>query len=92
MGRPTAFDGMMHEICVGMGFCGSIVDNQPCHITDFIPKTGQVSADQFVLWVLRAEGMSDLGSQNEYYESLKAVFLKHMKADNVDAQTLAFGK
>ncbi|MEM7571085.1 MAG: hypothetical protein AAF337_14940 [Pseudomonadota bacterium] len=92
MGQPTAFDGMMREICVEMGFCGSVVDEQPRHVTDFIPKTGQVSADQFVLWVLKAEGMSNLGVYNEHYESLKAVFLKHMKGDTVDAQTLAFGK
>ena len=48
MARPNKFDGMLHEYCVILGFCGSVRDCKPLHVTDFIPETGQVSADEFV--------------------------------------------
>jgi hypothetical protein len=35
------FDGMMHEFCVGIGFCGCVKDGKPLHVTDFIQKPGQ---------------------------------------------------
>jgi hypothetical protein len=40
MGRPNAFDGMMDEFCLGLGFCGCVKDGKPLHVTDFIPETG----------------------------------------------------
>lgn len=85
MTKPTIFDGMINEVCVKMGFCGSVVDGEPRHVTDFIPKTGPVSAEQFASWVLIAEGMSP-EQERGFWHSLKAVFVKHMKADVVDAK------
>jgi hypothetical protein len=47
MGYPNALDGMMHEFCVRLGWCGCIRDGKPLHVSDFIPATGPVSADEF---------------------------------------------
>ena len=93
MGRPNAFDGMMHEFCVGLGFCGCVKDGKPLHISDFIPETGLVSADEFVRWLIMADGLDpDQPSATEirrrWIPQLKAVFVKHMGADVVDASNL----
>ncbi len=84
MARPNKFDGMMHHYCVGLGFCGSVEDGKPLHVTDFIPETGQVSADEFVQWILISEGLKD----NDDTWGLREVFVKHMGAEFVDASEL----
>ena len=92
MGRPNAFDGMMHEFCVKMGFCGGIKDGKPLHVTDFIPETGPVSADEFVSWLVTADGFDpddpSAAEIRRWMPELKAVFVKHMGADVVDASNL----
>jgi hypothetical protein len=95
MSRPNAFDGMMHEFCVGLGWCGCVKDGRPLHVTDFIPVTGPVSADEFARWLIMADGLDP----NQLYPSesrswmpqLKAVFVKHMGADVIDAGKLRSG-
>ena len=78
---------MMHDVCVGMGFCGRIDDGEPRHVVDFIPKSGAVSADQFASWVLKAEGMpSETG--DPFWNDLRAVFVKHMNSETIDAELL----
>lgn len=86
MTKPNKFSGMMQEYCVGKGFCGSIVDGDPCHIRDFIPKTGEVSADQFVTWLLQAENMEP--KYSSWRTELVKVFIKHMGSYSVDASML----
>ena len=90
MGRPTKFDGMMHEVCVGMGFCGSVVNGQPRHVIDYIPNSGTVAADQFASWLLEAEGMPSEPSE-AFWSDLRAIFVKHMGHETVDAQDLKGG-
>jgi hypothetical protein len=92
MPRPNAFDGMMHEFCVTLGFCGSVKDGKRLHVSDFIPETGPVSADEFARFLLLADGFdldrlsdSDL---RRWMIRLKAVFVQHMKTDAVDAGKL----
>jgi hypothetical protein len=62
MRRPTKFDGMMREFCVGLGWCGGMKDGKPVLVTDFIPDTGAVSADQLVEWLMVADG-ADLNTE-----------------------------
>jgi hypothetical protein len=93
MDRPNAFDGMMHEFCVGLGWCGGCVkDGKPLHVTDFIPETGLVSADEFARWIIMAEGLDpdqlNASEIRRWIPQLKAVFVKHMGADVVDASNL----
>jgi hypothetical protein len=91
MGRPNKFDGMMYELIVGLAWdCRSIKNGTPLLVTDFIPETGPVSADQFARWVIMAEGR-DPYQYRRQIPKLKAVFVKHMGADVVDASRLRSG-
>jgi hypothetical protein len=92
MGRPNAFDGMMHEFCAQMGWCGCAKGGKRLHVSDFIPETGPVSADEFARWLITAEGFDpdQLGpsDRRRWMPQLKAVFVKHMGADVIDASNL----
>jgi hypothetical protein len=94
MGKPNKFDGMMHELCVRLGWCGCIKDNKPLHVTDFIPASGLVSADEFAKWIIMADGIDPDQVSNDikrWMSQLKTVFVKHMGADNIDASQLRSG-
>ena len=86
MAKPTIYNGMMHEYCVKQGWCGSVIDGEPSHVSNFIPEKGLVSADQFVTWLMKAEGVdqSDIGKRR----NLIKIFIKHMGAYKVDATLL----
>ncbi len=87
------FDALMHEVCVGMGWCGGIVDDKPCHVRDFIPDEGTVSADQFVDWLFRADNLdpyAKLEIWQPHKDMLRAAFVKHMGSDVVDARALRY--
>jgi hypothetical protein len=87
MARPNSFDGMMYEFCAGLGWCGCVKDGKPLHVTQFIPVAGLVSADEFAKWVIMADGL-DPDQHRSWMPQLKAVFVKHMSADVVDARKL----
>ena len=95
MGRPNTLDGMMHEFCVGLGWCGCVKDGKPLHVSDFIPEAGPVSADEFARWLIMADGLDpDQLSASEirrWMPQLKAVFVKHMGADVIDASNFRSG-
>lgn len=92
MGRSNAFDGMMHEFCVGLGWCGCVKDGKRLHVSDFIPETGRVSAGEFARWLIMADGLDPdqlSGAEIRHWmPQLKAVFVKHMGADVIDASKL----
>jgi hypothetical protein len=87
----TRYNALMGEVCVRYGFCGSCVDGTPSHVGDLIPSSGPVTADQFVDWLVIADGL-DLTSFSEHRKPLKrqlrAAFIKHMGAEVVDASDL----
>lgn len=89
MNDKSAYDALLNEVCVGLGFCGSVVDGQPLHVDQFVPEHGAVSADQFVEWVFRAEGWSpEEGAASSHAAELRKAFVRHMGAEAVDAQQL----
>lgn len=90
MKRPTRFDGMMHEICVGLGFCGGTRIGVKTHVTDHIPETGVVTAAQFATWVMETEGVAP-GESDPIWSELRSVFVRHMGHAPVDAATLKRG-
>ncbi|MEM8985595.1 MAG: hypothetical protein AAGC95_02635 [Pseudomonadota bacterium] len=93
MSTKPDFDALMHEICVGMGFCGCIKRGSPLHVTSFIPSTGVVSADQFAEWVFLADNLNpntDRKSWGNHKNKLKSAFLRHMGAETVDAKSLQY--
>lgn len=63
MARTSKFDGMMQEVCVGMGFCGSHKEGKPLRVTQFIPAQGRVTAEEFAEWLLTAEAMNPAGTR-----------------------------
>lgn len=87
----TAYDALMHEICVGMGFCGCIKDGRPLHVRKFIPSRGPVTADQFAEWVFLADDINPCAEPKHWEhlkEEIKRAFVRHMGAEVVDARLL----
>ena len=92
MGRPNAFDGMIREFCVKLGWCGCVTDGKRLHLSDFIPETGPVSADEFARWLIAAEGFDpdqlSASERRRWIPQLREVFVKHMGAKVVDSSNL----
>jgi hypothetical protein len=80
-----AYNLLMHEVCVGLGWCGG-----PRHVGDYIPESGSVTADQFVEWLLEAEDADpyDLGKWQKHKDRLREAFVRHMGSEVVDASAL----
>ena len=78
----------MNEVCVGWGCCGCIKDGKPLHVDMFIPSQGKVSADQFVEWLFLAENLDPSLRPTSHWRELRAVFIKHMGSEVVDAKEL----
>jgi hypothetical protein len=91
MTANLAYDALMDEICVDLGFCGSIKDGKPLHVARFIPSRGPVTAEQFAEWVFLADDMNP-NSEPKRWENLrdkiKHAFVRHMGAEVVDAKML----
>jgi hypothetical protein len=87
------FEALMHEVCVERGWCGSVVNHQTLHVTDFFPESGEVTADQFVGWVFQADGVDpnkDRAKWERHIEGLRDAFIRHMGAPSVDARRLTW--
>ena len=89
-GSPN-YNALQHDVCVGRGWCGGVVDGKPSHVDYLIPDSGPVTADQFVEWLFIAEGL-DPHAQPDKWEThkvgLREAFIQHMGADVVDASAL----
>ena len=84
MSEKPGSNVLMHEVCAGKGWFGG-----PQHVTEFIPKSGVVTAAQFVDWLFKAEGAdTDLEKWQKHKEGLPEVFVRHMSGDAVDASSL----
>ena len=95
MTTKTGYDALMHEICVGMGFCGCVKYGKPLHVDDFIPEDGPVKAEQFIEWVFLADDMNpnvDPQKWQPHKDKMKAAFIKFMGGDVVDASKLRWSK
>jgi len=82
---------MLHEFCVKLGWCGSLKDGKQLHVSDFIPETRSVSADEFVRWLIVADGLTPAEIDASQLKQLEAVFVKHMGADVISAEALRSG-
>ena len=90
----VGYDALMHEVCVGWGFCGCIKDDQPLHVDLIIPTYGPVTADQFVEWVFLADGMNPNAEPEKWQRhkaAIRAAFIKYMGSEIVDAAQLQWG-
>ena len=91
MAQEVSYNALMHEVCVERGWCGSVVDGVPLHVDEFIPEGGLVTAEQFVDWLFRAEGIApdaEPAKWRPHKEGLRNAFILHMGGDAVDAQRL----
>ena len=85
------YDALMHEVCVVWGFCGCLKDGEALHVDLLIPPNGPVTADQFVEWVFLADGMNpnvDVERWRPHKDAIRAAFIEHMGAEEVDAANL----
>jgi hypothetical protein len=78
---------------ISRGWSGFSVndDGKPVHVRDLIPDTGTVTADQFVEWLILADGTQNMIGSSElsrWRRELKAIFVKHMGTAAVDAARL----
>ncbi|MDF7777056.1 hypothetical protein P1X14_17495 [Sphingomonas sp. AOB5] len=87
--HPMPFDRLLWALCVTYGCCGGIVDGEPVHVTDLLPGAGTVTASQFALAALAAEGIDDGDARARWMPRLEALFRKHMGADEMPAEALA---
>ena len=86
----TAYDKLLSEVCVRLGFCGSVVDNQPLHVDQFIPKSGSVTAEDFAAALFSAEGWDPEGpAAHELRPAISEAFARHMGGAEVDASLLS---
>ncbi|WP_448115465.1 hypothetical protein [Mesorhizobium amorphae] len=92
MKEETGFEALMHAVCVGHGYCGGMHGDRFVNVTDLIPKTGTVTADQFVDMLLIAEYENEQHRISpmslRHRDIFKAWFIEHMGSDAVDASRL----
>ena len=81
---------LMHYVCVGHGYCGTILDGSPMHVDNFIPDRGHVSAHQFAEWVMLADGYGPDSSPRRarHKNNIEVAFIKYMGAEVIPAQEL----
>lgn len=87
--HPSLFDRLSWDICVNGGWCGGIVDGNPTTVDNLLPRTGEVSSQQFAELTMRADGWPE-GEQLEekHLRWLQAKFVEHVGAESADAEDL----
>jgi len=88
---PNSANRLLSDLCVEQGCCGHYFDDEDIvlHVTDLLPKTGVVTAEEFAALALQAEGEKP---EDERYargfERIVALFVRHMGATAVPANAL----
>lgn len=93
MRTETGFDALMTFVCVDLGYCGCVKNEQAFDVTLLIPECGIVTADQFADWVFLADNQNPNVDRNGWLNQKKAIrdaFVKHMGSEIVDASRLQF--
>ncbi len=82
----AAYDNLMEEVCVRLGFCGAVVDGQPLHVDQFLPESGVLTSEEFADALFKAEGWDPDGSEAKTFRSsVREAFVRHMGASAMDA-------
>jgi hypothetical protein len=80
----AAYDKLLEEVCVRLGFCGSIVDGQPVHVDQFLPEDGVLTNEAFADALFKAEGWDPVGPQaRTFRDSVYVAFVRHMGGSEV---------
>src|SRR6218665_2965006 len=87
--HPSACDNLLWDICVNGGWCGGIVNGEPTHVDDLLPKTGTVTAKDFARLAVKADGWPDAEPvPAKHFIWLEAKFIEHLGASEVPCETL----
>ena len=80
------YDKLLEDVCVRLGFCGSVVDGQALHVDQFLPQSGVLTTEEFADALFRAEGWDPHGSEARTFRSnVREAFIRHMGGSEVDA-------
>jgi hypothetical protein len=75
MSEDKGYDALMHDACVGWGFCGSLKRDKPIHVGDIIPDYNPNAEPE--RWRF-------------HKAAIRAAFVRHMGGETVDAARLRF--
>jgi|LNFM01.1.fsa_nt_gb hypothetical protein len=81
------FEKLLHDACVIYGNCGS----GDTHISDYLPKSGELSANEFARLMLKAEKMSEAEYGEQYrkgHDWCAERFRQTMGAEVVEASEI----
>lgn len=82
----AAYDKLLEEVCVRLGFCGSVVDGQPLHVDQFLPESGVLTNEAFADALFKAEGWDPDGSKARTFRPrVHEAFVRHMGGSEMDA-------
>ena len=87
--RNVNFVRLLNDVCVRLGCCGGSRDGSRVHVTDYLPEAGAVSAEQFAVWVLQAEGLNPQYEQ-DLRRAIRNAFVSYMGTSNVDVSELVW--
>ena len=85
-------DALLQWVCVTMGHCGGIVEDEPRHVTDYFPEGGHVSANEFAHWAFLVEGdkmTMDEVLCHDHGASIRDAFIHFMGAETVSVERMA---
>lgn len=82
----AAYANLLDEVCVRFGFCGSVVDDQPRQVDQFLPHSGRLTDEDFADALFKAEGWDPDGPEaRSFRSSVREAFVRHMGATQIDA-------
>ena len=85
----AAYDKLLEHVCVRLGFCGSVVDDQALRVDQLLPQSGALTDEAFADALFKAEGWDPDGSQaRTFRSSVRNAFILHMGASEIDAGLL----
>lgn len=77
-----AYDNLLEDVCVRLGFCGSV--------DEFLPATGTISDEDFADALFQAEGWDLAGLDAQKFRStVRDAFVRHMGRAAIDAGALS---
>lgn len=83
------YDKLLNHVCVELGFCGSVANDQPLHVDQFLPDTGTLTAEDFADALFKAEGLDPEGSTARKFRSeVRDAFVRHIGVPAIDVGLL----
>lgn len=83
-----AYAALIREICVELGFCGSVQGGKPLHVGDLIPADGSITSDHFAELAFIAEGLDPADDPKGLKAAIKTTFERLLGGQTVDAAAL----